>query len=139
MSKVSRRDFLKLTRDGILYLSGALAFGGLVRFLDFQTSPAPKTRFELGPAGNYPLNSQTILAEIPAVLIHSESGFSALSLVCTHLGCGVEKKAQDFSCPCHGSRFDKDGNVARGPAVKKLLSLHIELTEDNQLILYTES
>jgi cytochrome b6-f complex iron-sulfur subunit len=138
MTEISRRDFLKLTRNGFLYLSGLLTLGGLLRFLDFQTDPAPKTRFELGPAENYPLNSHTMLEEIPAILQHTEQGFSALSLVCTHLGCSVEKEAQGFACPCHGSRFDADGNVMHGPAVKGLSSLRVEMTEDNQLILYTE-
>ena len=138
MSNLSRRDFLKLTRDGFLYLSGALTLGGLLRFLDFSPDPAPKTRFELGPAENYPLNSRTMLEEIPAILQHTESGFSALSLVCTHLGCSVEKEAQGFACPCHGSRFDADGNVMHGPAVKGLSSLSVEMTGDDQLILYTE-
>ena len=138
MSNLSRRDFLKLTRDGFLYLSGALTLGGLLRFLDFSPDPAPKTRFELGPAENYPLNSRTMLEEIPAILQHTENGFSALSLVCTHLGCSVEKEAQGFACPCHGSRFDADGNVMHGPAVKGLSSLSVEITGDDQLILYTE-
>ena len=138
MTEISRRDFLKLTRNGFLYLSGLLTLGGLLRFLDFQTDPVPKTRFELGPAENYPLNSRTMLEEIPAILQHTERGFSALSLVCTHLGCSVEKDTQGFACPCHGSRFDADGNVMHGPAVKGLSSLRVEMTGDDQLILYTE-
>lgn len=138
MSEISRRDFLKLTRDGLLYLSGLLTLGGLLRFLDFQTESAPKTRFELGSAEDYPLDSRTLLEEIPAVLLHTESGFSALSLVCTHLGCSVETDAQGFACPCHGSRFDADGKVMHGPALKHLTLLRIEVTGDNQLILYTE-
>lgn len=79
-----------------------------------------------------------MLEEIPAILQHTEQGFSALSLVCTHLGCSVEKEAQGFACPCHGSRFDADGNVMHGPAAKGLSSLRVEMTGDDQLILYTE-
>ena len=138
MPDVSRRDLLKLTRDGLLYLSGALALGGLFRFLDFQPDPAPQTTFDLGLASNYPLNSRTLLADIPALLLHTESGFSALSLVCTHLGCTVEQKADGFACPCHGSRFDTDGGVTHGPAEKALRSLRVELTADNKIILHMD-
>ncbi|MCJ7435183.1 MAG: Rieske (2Fe-2S) protein [Anaerolineales bacterium] len=138
MTNPSRRDFLKLLTKGLLTLSGALALGGLIRFLDFQTNPAPKTEFDLGLAANYPINSRTLLADVPAVLLHTKNGFSALSLVCTHLGCSVESDAGGFACPCHGSRFDSDGNVTHGPAAQSLTSLRIEITEANRLILHTD-
>jgi cytochrome b6-f complex iron-sulfur subunit len=136
MPDVSRRDFLKIVRNGFLYLSSLLAFGGLLRFLDFEANPEPKTEFDLGPAENYPPRSRTLLPDIPAVLLHTDSGFSALSLVCTHLGCTVEQKTDGFACPCHGSRFGADGQVTHGPAVKPLITLRIEISEDNRLILH---
>jgi len=138
MSDLSRRDFLKLARAGFLYLSGALAFGGLLRFLDFDPNPAPKTEFDLGPAADYPLNTRTFLSDPPAVLLHTKKGFSALSLVCTHLGCTVEQNSDGFTCPCHASRFDKDGNVTHGPADKSLHSLRMEISKDDHLILHLD-
>jgi Rieske Fe-S protein len=137
MSDVSRRDFLKLTRDGLLWLSAALGLGGLLHFLDYDANPAPKTEFDLGSAANYPLGSRTLLAEVPAVLIHNENGFSALSLTCTHLGCTVEQNKEEFVCPCHGSHFNLDGTLLHGPAAQPLASLRIETTEDENLILHT--
>lgn len=138
MPEISRRDFLKLTHDGFLYLSGALALGGLLRFLSFQTEPTPQNEFDLGPATDFPLNSRTLLADIPAVLLHTENGFSALSLVCTHLGCTVEQKVDGFTCPCHGSRFNADGKVTHGPADKPLRALHMEVTDKGILKLFTD-
>ncbi len=138
MPEISRRDFLKLARNGFLTLSGALAVGGLLRFLDYEANPTPKTEFDLGPASNYPLNARKLILEPPAVLIHSEKGFSALSLVCTHLGCTVEKNDQGFACPCHGSRYDADGKVTHGPAAQSLRSLRVEVTEQGNLKLFTD-
>ncbi|MFZ5820258.1 MAG: ubiquinol-cytochrome c reductase iron-sulfur subunit [Chloroflexota bacterium] len=138
MTDVSRRDFLKLARDGFLWLSGALALGGLFRFLDYEPNSAPKTEFDLGSADQFPPNSRTLLPDLPAVLLHTESGFSALSLTCTHLGCTVEQTADGFACPCHASRFDAQGVVTHGPASQSLRKLRVEVTEAGNLVLHTD-
>ena len=41
---------------------------------------------------------------------------------CPHLGCRLEWNPDDRSweCPCHGSRFDVDGVILSGPAVRGL-------------------
>jgi Rieske Fe-S protein len=45
---------------------------------------------------------------------------------CTHLGCRVSFNTAERSwdCPCHGSRFDVDGRVIQGPAVRDLERRH---------------
>jgi cytochrome b6-f complex iron-sulfur subunit len=56
----------------------------------------------------------------------------ALRSVCPHLGCAVnwsmEKK--QFICPCHGSQFDNQGLVTKGPAKKSLSLLTVVVKQD---------
>ncbi len=138
MPDLSRRDFLKLTTNTLLTASGLLGLGALFRFFGYQTEPAPQTEFDLGAASNYPMDSRTLLPNIPALLLHTKDGFSALSLTCTHLGCTVESKENGFTCPCHGSKYDAQGNVLTGPAIKQLSALRVETTSEGKLILHTD-
>ena len=135
---ISRRDFLKLANSVVLTVCGLLGLGGLVKFLDTQTDASPQTDFDLGPAEKIEPGSRTIHPEIPAMLIRDAQGFSAISLVCTHLGCTVENKPEGFICPCHGSHFDRLGKVIRGPAEKALQALKTEITSDGRLHILTE-
>lgn len=49
--------------------------------------------------------------------------FKALSMRCTHEGCGVNAPQNGvINCGCHGSQFELDGAVKRGPATQPLTS-----------------
>lgn len=55
-------------------------------------------------------------------LSHTAEGVSALYKVCTHLGCLYKwvDTNDRFECPCHGSKFEKDGEYLEGPAPRSL-------------------
>ena len=136
MPQLTRRDILRLTVNTLLGASGALALGGLIRFLGYKADPPPPQEFDLGPAANFPPGSATVLLSIPALVRHKSNGYSAISMKCTHLGCTVGHKGDTFECPCHGSRFDRDGKRTRGPATRDLPALRLEENESGNLILY---
>jgi cytochrome b6-f complex iron-sulfur subunit len=55
----------------------------------------------------------------------------AFNITCTHLGCAViwEPDKQEFVCPCHEGRFDKDGNVIHGVPPLPLEELSVKPVE----------
>ncbi len=134
---LSRRDFLKLVRAAFLTASGVIGLAGLWRFFSFQAEPSAPTDFDLGPATDFAPGSRTVLPQIPAILLNTDNGFVALSLICPHLGCTVESKTDGFACPCHGSRFDLNGRLVRGPAARSLTVLRVGTTADGHLHVYT--
>ena len=51
----------------------------------------------------------------------SASSFTAIDGVCTHEGCNVTTADGDiYVCPCHGSRYNRNGQVVSGPATASL-------------------
>jgi len=55
-----------------------------------------------------------------------------INAVCTHLGCVVPWNASEnkFMCPCHGSQYDVNGKVVRGPAPLSLALVHATVDGD---------
>ncbi|HIK16750.1 MAG TPA: cytochrome b6-f complex iron-sulfur subunit [Leptolyngbyaceae cyanobacterium M33_DOE_097] len=55
-----------------------------------------------------------------------------LNAVCTHLGCVVPWNPNEnkFMCPCHGSQYNSEGKVVRGPAPLSLALVHATVEED---------
>lgn len=137
-TRISRRDFIKLSTNALFGLSGLLALGGLLCYFDYLPEPDKQTEFDLGELTNYPIGSRTVRSDIPAVIYNRDGKISAHSLICTHLGCTIAENGAEFECPCHGSRFDENGAVRAGPAQQPLKNLRVEILEDNTLKLYTK-
>jgi Rieske Fe-S protein len=60
----------------------------------------------------------------------SASTFSAIEAVCTHEGCTITGAAGDiYVCPCHGSRYNRNGQVVNGPARSSLRQYATTMTD----------
>ena len=70
-----------------------------------------------GDAGVYEADGDPL-----AVYCDDDGEIHARSAVCPHMGCLVSWNdgEQSWDCPCHGSRFDIDGDVLDTPAVQGL-------------------
>ncbi len=62
--------------------------------------------------------------------------YYARPAVCTHLGCIANWKTEEgmIACPCHGSRFDREGNVVAGPAPRPLPRFAMSLDDHGALV-----
>jgi cytochrome b6-f complex iron-sulfur subunit len=78
------------------------------------------------PKAELPAHGALVYREARVAIFNAESGLYALSLVCTHLGCTLNVTDKGLSCPCHGSLFDLDGNVLKGPAERPLQKMRVE-------------
>lgn len=76
----------------------------------------------------------TVLFAPVAVVRTAAATYIALSRICTHAGCTINLASPGFACPCHGSRYDNQGNVTNGPAVNALARLTAVLSADGMTL-----
>jgi len=136
---LSRRDFF--TRVGVG--ACAVAAGGSgVMTLDYLKPKVlfePPTTFIAGTPLDFAEGVVRFNKEKKAYVIGASNGVYALSAVCTHLGCIARYKSDErvIACPCHGSRFDLEGNVVHGPAPRSLPWLDVSEDAQGNLVVDT--
>lgn len=133
-----RRDFL--ASAAFWTTAGALGFAtlGIARMPKPGVFPGQSSEIKIGLPGEYPVSSEP--QRVPGqnlFVLHDAAGFGVVAAICSHLGCVVAPEADGFSCPCHGSRFAKDGLVVQGPAPSPLAWYELSLAPDGQLVVDT--
>ncbi len=124
----SRRRFLK----GVTLLGAwsLLVWRFLVPGDETHKKPLMKIKkSEVPPRG------ALVYRESRVAVIRREEEIYALSLVCTHLGCTVNVTPQNLVCPCHGSVFDREGAVLKGPSDKPLRRLEVREQGDSLVVM----
>jgi glycine/D-amino acid oxidase-like deaminating enzyme/nitrite reductase/ring-hydroxylating ferredoxin subunit len=89
------------------------------------------TKADIGDVDELEPGQGAILSKgLKRLAIYKDEGnrVHAFSAVCPHMGCMVQWNAEEksFDCPCHGSRFTKDGVVINGPATVGLEKINIK-------------
>ena len=132
----SRRDFLSAIPLAALGIAGLGAGVVTVNYISPNVLFEPPAKFRVGNPEDYLANSVNYLREQQVFIVRTAEGFFAVSAVCTHLGCITEWKADDnmIACPCHGSKFDRDGKKLAGPAPRPLPHFAISLAADGELV-----
>ena len=128
-----RRRFLAwLSGIGI---AGSAVLGSLATFffINPRATYGQPNRFEIGKPDEFPSGTRIALDAKRVCIVREGNKMAAISTTCTHLGCIVAASATGFPCPCHGSRFDQDGNVTGGPAPKPLAWYAVSLAPNGEL------
>lgn len=132
---------MKLTRRQFGILAAAVAAGCERNTHAATTTPATKpsksaSAVDVGPIGEFKSDDvYDAFREQGFFVIRRDDKLFAISSVCTHKGCKV--RVQDdlsFLCKCHGSRFDKEGRVTKGPATRDLPRLAVATDDQKHLL-----
>jgi len=114
--KITRKKFLKLSAAAIVLPFLVIWDNFVERTIILHSS---NSRITL------PADIQQGITFFKSVIINkNDKQLNILSSKCTHLGCKINKIEDDkLICPCHGSKFNLDGNVIKGPATASLKRL----------------
>lgn len=132
----SRREFFAKMGMGSLIVAamgtGLFSYEFFSPNVLFEASPIIKA----GKPDQFPANTVTLDPQSGIYLVNGAKGFYALGAICTHLGCLTAWKPELdlIACPCHGSRFNRDGIKVAGPAPQPLPWLKVWLSEDGYLM-----
>lgn len=89
----------------------------VLKFIDFRIAPRPRlvSVNKLLRPGGFIIEPEFIIFDLSGTPV-------AVSRKCTHLGCRLNFNEQDnlLVCPCHKSRFTREGKRVSGPARRDL-------------------
>lgn len=128
---LTRRRLLGALGAGALTLTGVGTAVVGVRYLSPRVLFEPESRFRVGHLSSLPVGGILSFPERKVYVVRTEAGVHALSMTCTHLGCMTRHEADRgrIFCPCHGSQFNREGQVVGGPAPRPLPRLEVSLQE----------
>lgn len=102
----------------------ATAIGGVITLAIDTSSPLAT----VGNAAQVQYGSGTLLVARTA-----QDTFAAVTAICTHQSCTITNYSnQIYTCPCHGSQFNTNGQVRKGPANSALRQYQTQFA-NNQL------
>lgn len=127
-----RRALTWLSGVGLAGSAGLSAVSNLV-FIKPRATYGQPQRFSIGRPEEYPPGTRIALEDQRICIVREGDKVAAISTTCTHLGCIVGIAETGFACPCHGSRFDPDGNVTGGPAPKPLPWFKVTLAPNGEI------
>ena len=131
---MERRSFIGKAAMGLVAFAGAIAAISYLRQF-FPRLAGEKRRIALGDPRRFPVDTFTFLEEHKLYVYRDHEGIKAVSAICTHLGCILEKSTDGFECPCHGSCYNVEGEVLSGPAPRNLAWYSVSRSADGKIVI----
>src|SRR5262245_7950123 len=88
----TRRDFLGWLALGSFWSVIGTSLMGMVRFLRPAVPPGASPRLKLGTLDDFPLGTARKFEDKNVFVLRDQEGIFAISGVCTHLGCIVQRE-----------------------------------------------
>jgi len=129
----SRRSILSWFSGAALAGSAAISALANFVFMKPRATYGQPSRYSIGRPDDYPSGARVSLDQRRVCVVREGGKLAVISTICTHLGCTVGVSDTGFACPCHGSRYDQDGNVVGGPAPKSLAWYQVSLAPNGEL------
>jgi cytochrome b6-f complex iron-sulfur subunit len=130
---MKRRSFIGKAAIGLLTFTGAVAALSYLRQF-YPRLAGEKKRIVLDDPRKYPVDTFTFLEEHKLYVYRDHEGLKAVSAICTHLGCSLERSLDGFECPCHGSCYNDEGEVLSGPAPRNLAWYRVSRDADGKIV-----
>jgi cytochrome b6-f complex iron-sulfur subunit len=141
---LTRRAWIGLAW-GAFSAASAAALAATGRFMFPNVLNEPPQQFKAGFPNEYGMGVDerwkekfgVWIVRTPDDIVAHASGFYALLVTCTHLGCTPNYLSAEakFKCPCHGSGFRLTGINFEGPAPRPLERARVVLADDGQLLI----
>ena len=132
--QMTRRSLLTwLTGFGLFGSAIITVFSNLL-FIKPRATYGQPNRFSIGKPETIPSGTRIAMEQQRICIVRDGDKVAAISTTCTHLGCIVSVAETGFACPCHGSRYDQDGNVTGGPAPKPLSWFQVNLAPNGEIM-----
>lgn len=135
----SRRSLLTWITGAALAGSAAISAVANFIFLKPRATYGQPSRYSIGRPDDFPSGTRVSLDQRRVCVVRDGNKLAVISTICTHLGCTVGISDTGFACPCHGSRYDQDGNVVGGPAPKALAWYQVSMAPNGELEVDTNS
>ena len=134
-ANASRRRFVLVGMSSLALVGAGSAFAGY-EYLSPNVLYEPSPVVNAGKPDSYPADSVSLDPQSGIYLVRTAEGFYALASICTHLGCMTAWKPElnMIACPCHGSRFTREGTKIAGPAPRPLPWLRVWMNEEGELM-----
>lgn len=134
---ISRRKLIAYAWIGAAAIVIAELIGGTLAFLwPRRKGPKVETVFIAGKVNDFKVGEIIPFRKERTFILRTEEGFLAISSICTHLSCIVNwnEMLKKFECPCHGAKFNRNGEVLEGPPPRPLDLYKLQIVAGNVVV-----